>query len=213
MSIKLDQSSYWNTVASKKTFNHELDWSYLQKNIKAESKVLDYGCGYGRIVHQFLDKGYNKVTGVDSSEEMIKRGLKAKRNLNIKHIQGNKIPFADNSFDLVLLIAVLTCIPFDEDQAALMLEINRVLKPKGLLYVSDLLINSDIRNKARYEKNTNGRYGVFNLDEGAVLRHHNVEYLKNEVFNGFTLCYHKEFDVVTMNGNRSKSVQIIGEKN
>ena len=212
MSIKLDQSSYWNKVANQKNFNHELDWSFIQKNIEKESMILDYGCGYGRLVRQFFNQGYKNVVGVDSSDEMIKRGLKTNIGLEISHIENNRIPFPDRTFDLVLLFAVLTCIPFDEDQATLMHEIKRVLRPEGILYVSDLLINPDKRNQERYEKTKKGPFGVFELDEGAVLRHHDKKYLIDQTFKGFDLLYKKDFEVVTMNGNCSKAIQMIGKK-
>ena len=53
-------------------------------------------------------------------------------------------------------------------------EIRRVLRPGGILYVNDFLLFTDDRNKARYEKFNNkyGEYGVFELPEGAVCRHH-----------------------------------------
>jgi SAM-dependent methyltransferase len=64
---------------------------------------------------------------------------------------GQVLPFCDRSFDAVVLFTVLTCIPFDEDQIALLAEIRRTLRPGGLLYISDLLLNSDERNIERYK--------------------------------------------------------------
>jgi ubiquinone/menaquinone biosynthesis C-methylase UbiE len=46
---------------------------------------------------------------------------------------GPTIPPQKHSVDLVLLFAVLTCIPLDEDQRDLLREISRVLHPGGLL--------------------------------------------------------------------------------
>lgn len=42
-----------------------------------------------------------------------------------------------------VLFAVLTCIPLDGEQRDLVREISRVLRPGGLLYISDLLLNRD----------------------------------------------------------------------
>src|ERR1051326_4217048 len=86
----------------------------------------------------------------------------------------------DHSFHAVLLFTVLTCIPEDDGQRALLAEIRRVLRPGGLLYISDLLINSDARNVERYQGHAEeyGMYGVFELPQGAVVRHHQEEWIK-----------------------------------
>ena len=62
-------------------------------------------------------------------------------------------------------IAVLTCIAKDDDQKKLMGEVYRVLKPKGVLYMTDFLINEDQRNVDRYNASLEklGIYGALNI--------------------------------------------------
>ena len=212
MKILLNQNDYWNKVAGEKTFNHEPDWKFLQKNIANESKILDFGSGYGRLVEKFANRGYQNIIGIDSSEKMIERARNSNKSLNYLHNLDDHIPFEDNNFDLILLFAVLTCIPLDEDQERLLSEIHRVLKTNGLLYISDLLINSDERNMNRYKENKGTEYGVFKLTEGVTLRHHSIEYLENEILSDFRIVYKNFFEVSTMNKNKSKAIQIIGSK-
>ncbi len=56
-----------------------------------------------------------------------------------------------------------------------------MLKPNGILYVNDFLLNTDGRNIAWHEKckEAYGNYGVFALLEGAVCRHHSEEWIKS----------------------------------
>ncbi len=56
----------------------------------------------------------------------------------------------------------------------------RVLRLGGLLYVSDLLVNDDARNRERYQHGaeTYNCYGVFQLPEGVVVRHHTKEWIE-----------------------------------
>ncbi len=56
----------------------------------------------------------------------------------------------NGSVDAVLLFAVLTCLPSDVDQLRLLEELKRVLRPGGLLYISDLTLANDERNQRRY---------------------------------------------------------------
>jgi SAM-dependent methyltransferase len=113
----------------------------------------------------------------------------------------------------VLLFAVLTCIPNDNDQQVLVTEVERVLRPGGLLYISDLLVNDDLRNRERYEQFAERFkcYGVFELPEGVVVRHHRKEWIE-QLLGSFEQLEHEPFTVTTMNGNTSSAFQYLGRK-
>ena len=208
----MEQTEYWDKVADKKEFSHEIDWDFLSPYLNQESKILDYGCGYGRLTKKIADKGFANVIGVDNSIGMIKRAKRELPNLNFQHHNKRALLFSDNQFDLVFLFAVLTCIPMDKDQNELIRELKRVISQNGLFYVSDVLINSDQRNIARYESTKYEPYGVFELPEGVILRHHTSDYLKNVLFADFEILYERIYDVTTMNGNKSKAIQLVGQK-
>ena len=123
------------------------------------------------------------------------------------------IGLAGESADAVILFAVLTCIAADEEQRRLIAELRRILKPGGILYVNDFLLNSDERNIRRYEKYLDeyGIYGVFEQPEGAVLRHHSEEYVKL-LLSGFEELRYEHLTFTTMNGNRSNGFYYLGRK-
>lgn len=62
---------------------------------------------------------------------MIERGHKEYPYLDLRVKSDASIAFPDQSFDAVILFAVLTCIIKDEKQQELIKEIHRVLKPDG----------------------------------------------------------------------------------
>jgi ubiquinone/menaquinone biosynthesis C-methylase UbiE len=121
------------------------------------------------------------------------------------------IPVQKHSVDLVLLFAVLTCMPLNDDQRALLSEIRRVLCSGGLLYISDLLLNRDPRNLQRYERFAQqyGIYGTFELPDGAVTRHHRKEWIEELTASFFQLEF-EPLVVTTMNGNKSAAFQYLG---
>lgn len=213
MKMTLEQSDFWDKASLTKTFSHPLHIDMLEDYIDLDSEVLDYGCGYGRSLRQLYELGYRNLTGVDSSSGMLKRAADLYPYLNLIHNTTQQIPFDKYTFDAILLFAVLTGTPLDQDQEALIAELYRVLKPGGILYLSDILLNSDERNQERYlqfEKKY-ACYGVFELPEGVILRHFDLHRILTLLSN-FELEWEHRFDVVTMNGNRAAALQVIARK-
>lgn len=211
--MKKNQKQYWDKVAKNKKFTTYLDISLLSKYLDKESLIVDYGCGYGRTLNELFLNNYKNTIGFDFSPKMIEKGKKKFPFLNLKVSVDNHINCESNSVDVIILFAVLTCIIDDVSQISLMEEIQRVLKPGGLIYINDFLINEDDRNKNRYNKYLNeyNTYGVFELEEGAVLRHHNENWIK-QLTSEFKS---KEFNHITfrtMNGHISNGFVFIGAK-
>jgi ubiquinone/menaquinone biosynthesis C-methylase UbiE len=208
----MEQSEYWDSVAFVKTFNHHPVFEEFGKYVKKSSRILDYGCGYGQSMNEFSRQGYTNLYGVDFSEQIIQRGKKENPHSNLIKNDGRHIPFDDNYFDAVVLFAVLTCIAIADDELCLINEIKRVLKASGILYISDLLINTDQRNIVRYNKfkDKYDSYGVFELPEGALLKHHSEKWIA-QLTQPFQHLWYKKFEVTTMNGNKSNAFQYIGQ--
>ncbi|SCY49493.1 class I SAM-dependent methyltransferase [Desulfoluna spongiiphila] len=207
------QTTYWDSVASEKTFSHPVHAETFRKWVRPEEKILDYGCGYGRTCAELTNNGYRHVTGVDISRQMITRGLAANPALDLRHNDAEALPFPHHSFSACTLLAVLTCIPTDAGQRQVIGEIARVLRPGGVLYLSDYPLQSDERNTARYRQHEAEyeKYGVFGLPEGAVVRHHEMPWI-HELLSSFELLQEQTIEVATMNGNKATIFQIIAKK-
>jgi len=83
---------------------------YIKKYIKPQDKVLDAGCGYGRIANWFEDKNY---TGTDFVEEFIREARKRNPTKEFLLSDLSKLPFRDKEFDWGLLISVKVVIRSD----------------------------------------------------------------------------------------------------
>jgi SAM-dependent methyltransferase len=175
--------------------------------------ILDYGCGYGRTLAELSQAGYEHAVGTDFSEAMLSRSRRELPNSMLVRNDGSVLPFKSESMDAVLLFAVLTCIPQDDYQRLVLSEVNRVLRSDGLVYISDLLLNDDERNRQRYELDAESYkcYGVFELPEGVVVRHHRKEWIE-ELTRPFLQIEYEPFTVTTMNGNASSAFQYLGRK-
>jgi len=206
-----EPSAYWSRIAREKTFTHPLRTELLRTHVPLDTPLLDLGCGYGRLAAELLAAGWQQVVGADTAAGMIARGRAehARRpELELVHLNGPRLPFADGAFGGALLFSVLTCVPDTDEELALLAELRRVLRPNGVLYVSDLLLQTDERNLRRYREAEEEELGVFTLPEGVRLRHYERDHVL-ELLADFELLHFEEIDVITMNGNGAHGFQAL----
>ena len=213
VSSPMPPKDYWDSVSDTKEFTTPFQAEIFEQYVSRDGNILDVGCGYGRILNALHHMGYENLIGIDFSSGMIARGKNQFPQLNLLVQENESIDFSDNSFDAVILFAVLTCITSDSAQRKLISEIKRVLKPGGILYINDFLLNTDERNVTRYQTYANkyGIYGIFELPEGATLRHHSEEHIR-ELTTPFTTKEFEHLTFKTMNGNTSNGFFYIGMK-
>lgn len=130
-----------------------------RSGIKKGMKVLEVGCGSGAFT-TFVARAIGndgEVFALDIQPEMLKqieKKLKQPENRdieNIRLIEGDalNLPFEDNSFDLVYTVTVFQEIP-DKNRA--LKEMKRVLKPKGILAITEFLPDPDYPFKSTTAK-------------------------------------------------------------
>jgi SAM-dependent methyltransferase len=119
----------------------------------------------------------------------------------------------DGAYDAVILFAVLTTIPDDDEQRALMAELRRLIRPGGLLYVSDYLLQTDARNLARYEAGAarHGVYGVWDREDGGVFRHQTRAAL-DDLMEGFELVAEADVATTTFSGAPATAIQRLARR-
>ena len=204
---------FWNRAAGTRQFSHPLDHERLTRALPRDAIILDFGCGEGRLSRELIDRGFINVLGIDSSAEMVRIAGERVPEAAFLATEAERLPCGDESIDAVLLFAVLTCIADDAAQKNLLREFKRVLRPGGLLVVSDYPLQTDARNLARYEEFQDelGGFGRFRLPGGAVLRHHAREWFA-ELLEGFRIDEAVDLDAKTMNGNPARIVQLWARK-
>jgi SAM-dependent methyltransferase len=205
-----DQSGYWDRSATK-TFTHPLSADFLAA-LHPGDRILDYGCGYGRSLALLADLGFTNTVGVDVSHEMIARGRRDHPGLILRPLEGPTLDELNGSFDAAMLMAVLTCIIDDDEQAAVVQEIHRLLRSGGVLFISDMLLQDDKRNRARYGEGVAHRpYGTFETGDGGLVRHHSLDHMEDWL-KGFAPISIKRIGLTTMHGNPATGVQLVARK-
>ncbi len=141
--IDLTKEGY-DRIAEEFTGSRSYIWpvmKYLQKYVEQGSRILDVGCGNGRLFELFKNGNY-EYTGMDISPEIIR--LAKKKWLKEGEVPDfvisdvtTEIPFRDHRFDVVFMIAVLNHIPSEKQRIRALKNIYRVLSPRGLLLMTN----------------------------------------------------------------------------
>lgn len=133
-------------------------YCYLGENI------LDIGCGQGEFLYLLNKKVKNKkFTGIDISSVAIKNAKHKFKKITFFKSSSSKTPFANNSFDTILLIEVIEHL-IDIDST--LQEIKRILKPNGYLMITTtdfnllkkILISTFVWDKYFYPNNPHIRF-------------------------------------------------------
>lgn len=121
---------------SKLARNNLVEHLARYRLVKGNKKgiILDIGCGTG-VGSTILAKKFKKVVGIDVSKEAIEY---AQRNWKRKNVEffigsGTKIPFPNNTFDIVAGFEVIEHI---KNWKGFLKELKRVTKNRGTLYLS-----------------------------------------------------------------------------
>ncbi|MFA5197665.1 MAG: class I SAM-dependent methyltransferase [Patescibacteria group bacterium] len=120
----------------------------LAKTIKAEDKILDVGCGNGRLLEAFKNRKINYL-GIDSSKPLIEHAQKLypENNFRVGDILDlGKIP--EINFDYVFSVAVLHHLPGQDLQIAALKQIKNKVSENGKI----IIIVWNLWNQKKFRK-------------------------------------------------------------
>lgn len=111
-------------------------YKLLQNEVQlcAGMRVLDVGCGTGALLKGLCGKGNIDAYGIDVDANMLSVAVRECPACSFRQAPGEKIPFADQSFDVLTACMAYHHFPDKEGFAR---EAARVLRPGGVLYIAD----------------------------------------------------------------------------
>ncbi len=120
---------------SRTRWNIWAEFNIFRDYVENGDRVLDVGCGNGRLLELLKDKNIN-YTGSDVAEKLIDIAKRKYPQNKFSVSDARELPFPSNHFDKVFLIAVLHSIPSEEFRLQILKKIREVLKPGGLLILT-----------------------------------------------------------------------------
>jgi len=133
-----DNKKLWNNIATDFSHTRNYVWEYIRNltdYAKPGMKILDLGCGNGRLYEIFKDKNIDYI-GIDISEKLIRLAQTKYPETQFLVGDGLDLPFKDNSFDVVYSIAVFHHIPSQALRIQFLKEAKRVLKKDGKIILT-----------------------------------------------------------------------------
>jgi ubiquinone/menaquinone biosynthesis C-methylase UbiE len=114
--------------------------AFLLPHIKSNDRILDLGCGPGSItvdLAALVPDG--NVIGGDAVSDVLKQASSLAESRNLKNItfqtiDGNNLPFDDDSFDIVFCHQLVQHV---KDPVGVLREMRRVAKPGGFVAVRE----------------------------------------------------------------------------
>lgn len=113
---------------------YQAELAALRKFLPATGVGIEVGVGTGRFA---VPLGI--TLGIDPSRRMLR--FARQRGIRVCQAVGERLPFRDGQFDLVLLVTVIC---FVDDVPTLLRELHRVLKRGGHLVVGFITRNSEL---------------------------------------------------------------------
>lgn len=124
----------YNQISHDFSDSRSLMWQDLLPLLdytKKGDRVLDLGCGNGRLFGALQGKSIDYI-GVDNSQGLLIIAGQKYPSVNFQLSDGFNLPFRDNFFDIIYCIAVLHHIPSNNFRLRFLAEAKRVLQPNGL---------------------------------------------------------------------------------
>ncbi len=173
-------------------------------NVSLSAKILDYGCGSGRMLERLATLGYRDLVGWDPAVGMARV---AKSVCPSATVFGGgdprKPPFQPHEFDAVVLTAVLSSVVPTVERESLLVGVARLMAHDGRLLVGDFGYSDRPPYPTRYGATSSGEERTFRTSEGICIHHFTRQELVGLVRRvGLQVELQKTASTSTLHGRR-----------
>jgi SAM-dependent methyltransferase len=140
--IKITKNSY-SQIADSFAESRFYSWAEIdeaiKKYVKPGDKILDLGCGNGRLLKSLKNISNIEYLGLDNCNNLIEK-FQGERNEKTKFLCQdilNLTNISNDSFNVIFAIASFNHLPSNELRQKTISELHRLLKPNGILIMTN----------------------------------------------------------------------------
>ncbi|MFH1366834.1 MAG: methyltransferase domain-containing protein [Patescibacteria group bacterium] len=174
---------------SETRFHLWSDFKDFGRYFKDGDTVLDAGCGNGRL-SEIFEKIKVHYIGIDSSEKLVAAARVKYPERKFAAADILDLPFTENEFDVVFLIAVFQHVPSREFRLKALENLYRVLKPGGYLIMTNWNLWQKAFRRLRFKYNLLKILGQSKMDFNDILKpwkSPRAELITERYLHGFTV--------------------------
>jgi ubiquinone/menaquinone biosynthesis C-methylase UbiE len=199
------------------------DLEFVGSYCKKGDKVLDFGCGNGRLL-DFLGKKDINYTGVDISAKLLKEASSHFFNrpkVEFQKISGlGSLPLESSSFNVIYAVAIFHHLPGKEMRKKVVEELYRILHPEGTIVISvwnlwqqkywrNIFFNWEEKILERSELDWNDCYINFQDNRGNKFERFHHAFTKRELAELFSQA---GFSIGKCDTINRKNIVLVGSK-
>lgn len=148
--------SFYDNTKDNFVFSTPLYTDIIEEFTDPSSHILDFGCGYWRVLDDLSQKWYTDLCWIDASKKMIQRAQQYNWDINYAH--STDIHHFKQAYDCIVLNNVLVNICFEGQQNILLKKAWEILKKWWTIIIIDFIISSHQKYIDEYQKNL-AKYG------------------------------------------------------
>ncbi len=189
-----DLKKTYDSIAEDFSSTRQKIWSELATlGLERYNSILEIGCGNSRNLKYLKERGVKFLVGLDFAKSFFKHRL-----TDIHYVIGNALylPFKNESFEIVMAIAVLHHLPSKEMRLKMLKEMMRV--SKNIMVVSVWHRYSKLRKTTKKEEDIKWRgkysryYYFYDYEEFCE----DLTLLGSEKFKVFTRDYNNLWAII-----------------
>ncbi|MCH2188424.1 class I SAM-dependent methyltransferase [Candidatus Gracilibacteria bacterium] len=130
----------------------EIEYFSSKLSHGSNTKILDIGCGNGRLLQAFCNIDVGNYIGYDLSDELLNEARK--EHVGFKFIQGDMLELADKihqKFDAIFFIASFHHLTNIQERISVLQKAKKLLNKDGKIYMTNWALESSL-NAEKYRE-------------------------------------------------------------
>ena len=174
------------TPTNRDPYLGRLEEEYILPHLEGDQTVLEFGCGDGAHTVEYA-RAVKSLSGLDVAENLVVLARRRAESVgvhNVDFVVGSILEagehFPPNSMDCVISQRCLINLPTWEDQRAAIQQIHNVLRPGGLLLLTEGF-QEELENLSRLRESV-GLTAIKMVDHNRNLAHHEFDRFTDRLF-------------------------------